>query len=210
VSRLQRDISYYSQQLRKLERRADRPIWQGIADAMAGGGRDAIVAAMRRPTQHDGSHGGIRGLFRGDLPTVDRDGVQVPGEWISAPAAVRAEAGAIYRRIDDANYGVGTVEPRVLGFHAALCQPRWPELHGRDGAQWYLPNECDYAAFCDLLKRMHSNKATSLDRVSKEMLELLPDALRPSVSGVYRVMHAVPETTYRFVRVSGTFWGTII
>ena len=31
-----------------------------------------------------------------------------------------------------------------------------------------------------------------------------------SVSGVYRVMHAVPETTYRFVRVSGTFWGTII
>ena len=178
VSRLQRDISYYSQQLRKLERRADRPIWQGIADAMAGGGRDAIVAAMRRPTQHDGFHGGIRGLFRGDLSKVDRDGVQVPGEWISAPAAVRAEAGAIYRRIDDANYGAGTVEPRVLGFHAALCQPRWPELQGRDGAQWYLPNECDYEAFCNLLKRMHSNKATSLDRVSKEMLELLPDALR--------------------------------
>ena len=31
-----------------------------------------------------------------------------------------------------------------------------------------------------------------------------------SVSGVYRVMHADPETTYRFVRVFGTFWGTII
>jgi hypothetical protein len=31
-----------------------------------------------------------------------------------------------------------------------------------------------------------------------------------SVSGVYRVMHADPETTYRFVRVSGTFWGAII
>ena len=178
VSRLQRDIAYYSQQVRKLERRADRPIWQGIANAMAGGGRDAIVAAMRRPVQHDGAHGGIRGLFRGDLPTCVRDGVQVPGEWISEPAAVRVEAGAIYRRIDDANYGAGTVEARVLGFHEALCQPRWPELAGRDGAPWRLPTECNYDDFCALLKRMHSNKATSLDRISKEMLELLPEGLR--------------------------------
>ena len=37
---------------------------------------------------------------------------------------------------------------------------------------------CDYAAFCALLRKMHKGKATSLDRVSKEMLELLPDELR--------------------------------
>jgi hypothetical protein len=178
ASRLLRDITYYSQQVRKLERRADRPIWQGIADAMKGGGRDAIVAAMRRPAQHDGAHGGLAGVFRNDQSTVDRGGVQVPGEWISEPSAVRAEAGAIYRRIDDANFGAGTVDARVFGFHAALCQPPWTELPGRDGEEWRLPHECDFAAFCALLRRMHSNKATSLDRVSKEMLELLPDALR--------------------------------
>jgi hypothetical protein len=178
ASRLLRDITYYSHQLRKLERRADRPIWQGIADAMAGGGRDAIVAAMRRPTQRDGSHGGIMGLYRNDQPMVNRNGAQVPGEWISEPSAVRAEAGAIYRHIDDANFGAGTVDARVIGFHNALCQPPWPELPGHDGSEWRLPHECDFAAFCALLRRMHSDKATSLDRVSKEMLELLPDVLR--------------------------------
>ena len=85
ASRLLRDISYYSQQLKRLERRADRPIWQGIADAAAGGGRDAIVAAMRRPTQHDDTHGGIQGLYRDDKQFVERAGVRAPGEWITEP-----------------------------------------------------------------------------------------------------------------------------
>ena len=35
-----------------------------------------------------------------------------------------------------------------------------------------------YAAFCTLLAKMRADKAASLDRVSKEMLELLPDELR--------------------------------
>ena len=43
---------------------------------------------------------------------------------------------------------------------------------------WRLPDVCDYAAFCTLLSKMHSDKATSLDRASKEMIELLPEALR--------------------------------
>ena len=202
ASRLLRDITYYSHQLRKLERRADRPLWQGVADAMAGGGRDAIVAAMRRPRQHDGSHGGIMGLYRHDRPTVDRDGVQVPGEWISEPSAVRAEAGAIYRQIDDANFGAGTVDARVLGFHAALCQPPWPELPGRDGAEWQ-PLECDFDAFCALLRRMHSDKATSLDRVSKEMLELLPDDLRRPL---YVAAMAVATPDARGARSKPAYW----
>ena len=158
---------------------------------------------MRRPAQRDGSHGGIMGLFRNDQPTVNRDGVQVPGEWISEPSAVRAEAGAIYRRIDDANFGAGTVDARVLGFHAALCQPPWPELPGRDGAEWQLPLECDFDAFCALLRRMHSDKATSLDRVSKEMLELLPDALRRPF---YVAALAVATPDARGARSKPAYW----
>ena len=74
--------------------------------------------------------------------------------------------------------GGGTVDERVFGFHAAMCQPPWLELPGRDGAEWRLPDECSYEAFCALLAKMRKDKATSLDRVSKEMLELLPDELR--------------------------------
>jgi len=178
VSRLLRDVSYYSQQLGKLERRADRPIWQGVADAAAGGGRDAIIAAMRRPTQHDDTHGGIQGLYRADKQFVERAGVRAPGEWITEPAAVRAEAGEIYRSIDDSNYGAGSNDARIFGFHAAMCPPPYAELPGKDGREWRLPDECDYADFVKILAKMHPDKATSLDRVSKEMLELLPDALR--------------------------------
>ncbi|KOO29413.1 hypothetical protein Ctob_015874, partial [Chrysochromulina tobinii] len=178
VSRLLRDVSYYSQQLGKLERRADRPIWQGVADAAAGGGRDAIIAAMRRPTQHDDTHGGIQGLYRADKQFVERAGVRAPGEWITEPAAVRAEAGEIYRSIDDSNYGAGSNDARIFGFHAAMCPPPYSELPGKDGREWRLPDECEYADFVKILAKMHPDKATSLDRVSKEMLELLPDALR--------------------------------
>ena len=119
---------------------------------------------------------------------------------------MREEAGRIYRGIDDANMGGGTVDERVYGFHAAMCPPPWLEVPGADGEEWRLPDACDYAAFCALLRKMRKGKAASLDRVSKEMLELLPDDLRRAF---YVAAMGVATPDEQGVRSKPEYWSRV-
>ena len=76
-------------------------------------------------------------------------------------------------------------------------------------AKLLLPTEEEKRAIEDR-KRPTSRPPTSRTGAWRTPKPLSPSGVT-SVSGVCReVMHADPETTYRFVRVSGTFWGVII
>jgi len=75
-------------------------------------------------------------------------------------------------------------------------------------AKLLAPTEEEKRAIEDR-KRPTSRPPTSRTGAWRTPKPLSPSGVT-SVSGVYRVMHADPETTYRFVRVSGTFWGVII
>ena len=75
VSRLQRDISYYSQQMRKLERRADRPIWQGVSKMQWRAAAATPLSprcAVRRSTMDPmaGSKGSSAAIFPRSRATV--------------------------------------------------------------------------------------------------------------------------------------------
>ena len=102
--------------------------------------------------------------------------------------------------------GGGTVDERVYGFHAAMCPPPWLEVPGADGGEWRLPDACDYAAFCALLRKMRKGKAASLDRVSKEMLELLPDDLRRTF---YEAAMGVATPDEHGVRSKPEYWSRV-
>ena len=171
-ARLQREVQYYARCLSQLQRREDAAVWRGLQEARdapnAEQRRDAIVHAMRVDTAEN--RAGVRGFYRNDD--------EAAGQWVGAPAPVRAGVGSVYRGIDDDNRGSGTCNQRTLGFFAAFCPAQWPELSGRGGDAWTLPSECTPDDYDAMLARLHSRKATSLDRVSKEMLEAASPAFR--------------------------------
>jgi hypothetical protein len=167
-ARLRREIQYFISRREKLRRADDAVVWQGhkaAKDAPNPEARRAEYVRVMRSAPGEGRRG-VRGFLRDT------------GEWVGEATAVRAGIGAIYRRIDDENFSGGTCAPRVLGFLDAFCPPRAPELLGRDGGVWALPTECGMREYDAALARLHADKATSLDRISKEMVELLPPEVR--------------------------------
>jgi hypothetical protein len=167
-ARLQREVQYFCSKVAKLRRADDAAVWQGhkaakdAADPEAR--RAAYTQAMRKPSSE--GRKGVRGFLRGD------------GVWVGEAADVRRSIGDEFRRIDDDNYRGGSCVPRVLGFHDAFCPARSAELSGRSGGVWTLADECGLAEYEAALARLHADKATSLDRVSKELVELLPPEVR--------------------------------
>jgi hypothetical protein len=87
-----------------------------------------------------------------------------------------------------------------------MCPPPWLEVPRADGGEWRLPDACDYAAFCALLRKMRKGKAASLDRVSKEMLELLPDDLRRAF---YEAAMGVATPDEQDVRLKPEYWSRV-
>ena len=172
VSRLQRELQYYGGKHSVLRRRQDEPVIRGVQAARdapdPAAARDAIIQAMSQRSQR-GQHG-IRGFYTGD------DAAR--GTWVGEAAATRRGIGEIYRAIDDDNHGHGVCAERVVGFFSAFCSDMWPELCAHDGDAWTLPAVCAFPDYQRSLSQLHGDKAVSLDRISKEMIEAAPTAFQ--------------------------------
>ena len=170
-ARLRREIAYYRDKVAALRRREDADVWRGYVDARAAPDaetrRDIFVRVMRKDA--GAGRGGVRGFLRRDAAN---------GEWEGRPEVVRREIGTIFRAIDDENRGRGVQRERVLGFFGAFCPPRASESAGRHGQAWTLPSTCSFPDYRATLSRLRANKATSLDRISKEMIERAPEELQ--------------------------------
>ena len=57
---------------------------------------------------------------------------------------------------------------------------------GRDGGEWTLPRECPLATYVAGLSRLRVDKATSLDRMSVELISLLPPEVPPRPTSTAR------------------------
>ena len=195
ISHLRASVVYYSAAIAKLRRAEDALIWQGYEEARAARDPAARRAAiMKVICGRSYVRSRIYGYFEGDDASL---------AWVSDPAAVRAGIGAIFRAIDDENLGAGTTPERVAGFHAAFVPSHGPVLDGA-GQPWTFGRSISFDDYMHTYtKRLRRGKATSLDRIAKEMVEFSPPEVQ---AALYHAQLAVGTPDVDGVREQPAVW----
>ena len=172
LSHLRSQKSYYASAWEAQRRADDAVVWRGFEEARAARDPSARLRAVMRVicSPRGGAGTAVRGFYRGDDSLL--------GEWVEDPATMRADVGDVFRMLDDENLNGDSVPERVAGFHAAFV-PRHTVPLDAGGRPWALSHSVSFDDFMHVYTTvLRKGKATSLDRVSKELVEYAPPELQ--------------------------------